>query len=145
MIIFTIIHKVDCLVQCIYQINFQFVTSAYAVSQEQLSKTNLVLFIELKRYLEISSTYITIYLDNTTFCLCAQLLSHVQIFCNPMDCTLLGSSVHGIFQARILEWVTMSSSREASQPRDRTHVSYVSCNGRQIFYHWCHLGSPNID
>ena len=134
MIIFTIIHKVDCLVQCIYQINFQFVTSAYAVSQEQLSKTNLVLFIELKRYLEISSTYITIYLDNTTFCLCAQLLSHVQIFCNPMDCTLLGSSVHGIFQARILEWVTISSSKESPRSRNQTHISCIFCIGRQILH-----------
>ena len=47
-------------------------------------------------------------------------------------------SVHGIFQARILEWVAISSSTVCSKPRDRTHVS---CIGRQILYHWCHLGS----
>ena len=40
--------------------------------------------------------------------------------CDPMDCGLPGSSVHGIFQARILEWVTISFSRRSSQPRDRT-------------------------
>ena len=44
-----------------------------------------------------------------------------------MDCSSPGSSVQGIFQARILEWVTMPSSRGSSQPRDRTHVPYVSC------------------
>ena len=37
--------------------------------------------------------------------------------CNPMDCSLPGSSVHGIFQARILEWVAISISRGSSQPR----------------------------
>ena len=38
--------------------------------------------------------------------------------CNPMDCSPPGSSVHGILQARILEWVAMPSSRGSSQPRD---------------------------
>ena len=50
-----------------------------------------------------------------------------------------GSSVHGIFQARILEWVAMASSRGSSWPRDRTLISYVSCVGRQILYHQRHL------
>ena len=40
--------------------------------------------------------------------------------CDPMDCSLQGSSVHGIFQARVLEWVAISFSRESSQLRDRT-------------------------
>ena len=43
--------------------------------------------------------------------------------CNPIDCRPLGSSVHGILQARILEWVAMPSSRGSSQPGDQTHVS----------------------
>ena len=42
---------------------------------------------------------------------------------DPVDCTPPGSSIHGILQARILEWVAMSSSRGSSQPRDRTQVS----------------------
>ena len=46
-----------------------------------------------------------------------------------------GSSVHGILQARILEWVAMPSSRGSSQPRDRTSISYVSCIGRWVLYH----------
>ena len=45
-----------------------------------------------------------------------------------------GSSVHGISQARLLEWVAISYSRRFSLPRDRTHVSCVSCRGRQILY-----------
>ena len=52
-----------------------------------------------------------------------------------MDCSLPGSSVHGIFQARILEWVAVSYSRGSSRPRDRTCVSCISCFGRQILYH----------
>ena len=45
--------------------------------------------------------------------------------CDPMDCSLPGSSVHGIFQARILEWVAISFSRGSSWPRDRTQVSCI--------------------
>ena len=53
---------------------------------------------------------------------------------DPMDCSPPGSPVLGILQARILEWVAMFSSKGSSWPRDRTHISYVSCIGRQIFY-----------
>ena len=52
--------------------------------------------------------------------------------CDPTDYNLPGSSVHGIFQARILDWVAISYSRGSSQVRDRI---YVSCIGRQILYH----------
>ena len=45
--------------------------------------------------------------------------------CDPMDCSLPGSSVHGIFQARELEWVAISFSRGSSWPRDRTQVSCI--------------------
>ena len=46
-----------------------------------------------------------------------------------MDRSLPGSSVHGILQARVLDWVAIPFSRESSQPRDGTHVSYVSYMG----------------
>ena len=46
--------------------------------------------------------------------------------CDPMDCSLPGSSVHGILQAGILEWVATSSSRRSSRPRDRTQVSCIT-------------------
>ena len=54
---------------------------------------------------------------------------------DPMDCSLPGSSIHGILQARILEWVAMPSSRGSSQPRDGTQVFSVSYTGRWILYH----------
>ena len=46
--------------------------------------------------------------------------------CNPMDCSLPRFSVHGIFQARLLEWVAISFSRGSSQPRDQTRVSRIA-------------------
>ena len=54
------------------------------------------------------------------------LLSCVWLFCDPMDCSPSGSSVHGISQARILEWVAISSSRGSSWARDQTQVSCVA-------------------
>ena len=45
--------------------------------------------------------------------------------CNPMDCSLPGSSLHGILQARVLEWVAISFSRGSSWPRDQTQVSRI--------------------
>ena len=52
-----------------------------------------------------------------------------QTHCDPIDGNLPGSSVHGIVQASILEWVVISSSRGSSQPKDQTHISY-------IYLHW---------
>ena len=49
---------------------------------------------------------------------CAKSLQSYLTLCDPMDCSPPGSSVHGILQARILEWVTMPFSKESSQPRD---------------------------
>ena len=66
---------------------------------------------------------------------CAKSFQSYPTLCNPMDCSLPVSSVHGILQARILERVAMTSFKESSQPRDRTCISYVSCIGRWVFYH----------
>ena len=63
----------------------------------------------------------------------ACVLSHVRL-CNPMDCSPPVSSVHGIIQARILEWVAISYSKGSSQSRDQTCISCISCIGRQILY-----------
>ena len=54
---------------------------------------------------------------------------------NPMDYSLPSSSVHGILQAKILEWVAMPSSRGFFWPRDQTYNSYVSWIGRSVLYH----------
>ena len=68
-------------------------------------------------------------------CMCAKLPQSRLTLCDTVDCTPPGSSVHGILQAGILEWIAISSSRESPQPRDRTCVSYISCTGRWILYH----------
>ena len=62
----------------------------------------------------------------------ADLLSRVQL-CGPI--ARRGSSVQGILQARMLEWVTVPFSGRSSPPRDRTQVSCIACTGRQILYH----------
>ena len=49
-----------------------------------------------------------------------------KTLCKPMDYSPPGSSVHGILQARILEWVSIPFSRESSQPRDQTQVSCIA-------------------
>ena len=54
-------------------------------------------------------------------------LSRVRL-CKPMDYSLPGSSLHGILQARILEWVAKPSSRGSSQPGDRTSISLCLLN-----------------
>ena len=58
--------------------------------------------------------------------------SRVRLFCNPMDCSPSSSSVRGISQVRILEWVAISSSKWPSWPRYQTWVFNVSCIRRQI-------------
>ena len=64
--------------------------------------------------------------------LCAKSLQSCLTLCDPIDCSLPDFSVHGIPQARILEWVAMLSSRGSSQPRDQTHIS---CIVRWVLYH----------
>ena len=61
-------------------------------------------------------------------------LSCVHLF-DPVDCSPPGSSVYGMLQARILQWFAISFSRGSSQPRDKIHISYVSCTGRRVLYH----------
>ena len=79
---------------------------------------------------------------------CAYVLSHVRLLVTPMDCSPLGSSVHGIFHTRILEWVAIYSSRGSSWPRDWTRGSSISHIGRQTAFTTSlslplnHMGSP---
>ena len=60
----------------------------------------------------------------------------------PLDCSPPGSSVHGISQTRILEWVVISSSREYSWPKVWTCISWVSCIDRWILHHLSHQENP---
>ena len=73
--------------------------------------------------------------NSNNHCKCVCSVTQIyQTLCDPLDHSPPGSSVHGVFQARILEWVTISFSRGSSQPRDWTLVSCVS--------YIDHLGSP---
>ena len=63
-------------------------------------------------------------------CVCVRLVGQSCLnLCDPKDCSPAGSSVHGISQTGILEWVAISSSRGSSRPRDRTCVSCISFTG----------------
>ena len=78
-------------------------------------------------------------------CLCTHAQSRPTL-CNPMDCSLPGSSVHGIFQARILEWAAVSFSRGPSWLRDRTCASCIA--GRVFTLSWkfrIRCGPKNTD
>ena len=68
-------------------------------------------------------------------CVHPKALQLCPTLCNPMDYSSLVSSVHGILEARTLEWVGMPSSRGSPQPKNRTQGSYVSSNGRRVLYH----------
>ena len=74
-------------------------------------------------------------------CVCMHVWARVHIhthlcltLCNPMNCSPLDSSVYGIFQARIREWIAISYSRGSSQSRFQTSISCIPCTGRQILY-----------
>ena len=75
--------------------------------------------------------------------LCVVVAQWCPTLCDPMNCSLSGFSIHGIFQARILKWVAVSFSRGSSQPRDWTLVScivgklyYLSHQGNPLLAYW---------
>ena len=72
-------------------------------------------------------------------CVCAQ---PCLILCNPVDSSQPGSSVHGIFQARILDWLAISFSRRSSRPGDWSCVCCISCIGRQVLYQLNYWRNP---
>ena len=80
-----------------------------------------------------------LWLSSGCFCLVAQ---SCLILCNPRDCSPRGSSVHGILQARILEWVAISFFRVSSWPRDGTQ-GLLHC--RRTLHHLHHQGSPKTE
>ena len=75
----------------------------------------------------------------------AKSLQSYLTVCDAMNSSLPGSSVRGIIQARVLEWVAMPSSKGSSQLRDRTSISYGSCTDRQVLYHECHQPGSSTD
>ena len=84
----------------------------------------------------------SVVLKTTLPCTCAKSLQSCLTLCEPMDCSPPGSSVLGTLQARILEWVAMPSSRGSSWPRDRTHVSCISCTAGRFFTPWATWEAP---
>ena len=95
---------------------------------------NLVIHMTLEKDFHL----IWIFINIQTFCsacMCAKSLQSCLTLCDPMDCSPPGSSVHEIFQARILQWVAISYSRGSSWPRDQTCIPCISCIGRQILHH----------
>ena len=80
----------------------------------------IVRFMNMLWFFHYSDTYVT----------CAQLY---LTLCNFMNCSLSGSSVHNILQARILEWVAISSCSGSSWPRDWTRISGITWIGRGFF------------
>ena len=80
----------------------------------------------------IYAMYCTLYAAGSKMRAC----THAQLcptLCYPMDCSPWGSSVHGTLQARLLEWVAISSSRGSSWPRDGSGISCVSCIVGEFF------------
>ena len=69
-----------------------------------------------------------------------KLLSRVQLY-DSMDCSLPGSSIHGTFQARVLEWVATSFSRGSSRPRNWTPVSHIA---DRWFTLWATMEAPSL-
>ena len=91
-------------------------------------------------FLEEKTTNLKRYMNPYVHCICVCVCVCVCVciqscltLCDPVDCSLPGFSVHGILQARILEWVTIFSSRGSSWPRDWT---LVSCIGGRRFNLW---------
>ena len=76
----------------------------------------------------------------------AKSLQSCPTLCDPINCSLPSSAVHGIFQARILERVAISFSKGSSQPRNQIHVSCIFYIGRWILYYcttWEAPGKPH--
>ena len=97
-------------------------------------------------------THTHIYITELLCCICetsttlqinceseSEVTQSCPTLCDPVDCSLPGSSVHGILQARILEWVAISFSRGSSRPRDRTPVSHI---GGRRFNLWATREAP---
>ena len=74
-------------------------------------------------------------------CVCARSQSYLTL-CNRMDYSPPSSSVHGIFQARILQYIASSFFRGSSRPRDQTHLSCAFCVGRWVLCQLRQLGKP---
>ena len=69
-------------------------------------------------------------------CVCVWVVQSCPTLCDPMNCSLPGSSVHGILQAKVLEWVATAFSRESSRTRDWAQVSHIAERFFTIWTMW---------
>ena len=85
--------------------------------------------------IDVWAQHLTVFKDHSLLllCCCWLVAQSCPTLCDPLDCSLPGSSIHGISQGRILGWFAVSFSRRSSQPRDQAHTS---CLGRWVLYHW---------
>ena len=105
------------------------VTLRYLSSQQDcLWVIHLLIQLSTEHLLSVRSSA-------THVCARTKFAQSCPTLCNSMDCSPPDSSVHGIFQAGILEWVAIPFSRGSFWPRGRIRVFYVSCTGRQVLYH----------
>ena len=98
---------------------------------------NMLFYLEVSQLSRWKVSDIPVGINGSQDIVCAhihtQLLQSCPTLCDAMDCSLPGFFVHGIFQARILEWVDMPSSRGSFWPRDQTRAS---CVAGRFFTHW---------
>ena len=115
----------------------------FIVSDKVVFFVYKIFFIYHWRFLRFS--FLKIYLSQDLWfcssrlicCVCMCLVTQsCPVLCHMLDCSLPGSFVHRTFQAQILEWVAISSSRGSSQPKDRTYVSCLSCTAGRFSTHW---------
>ena len=107
-----------CPVQCFLTLNFRSLRSkALGLGLSQLLRNSHVWPLAL---------WWVIFQDEHQKVKWSEFAQSCPTLCDPMDCSLPGFSVHGIFQARVLEWVAISFSRGSSWPRDWTQVSYIA-------------------
>ena len=64
--------------------------------------------------------------------------------CDPIDCNLQGSSVHGVLQARMVEWVAIFLLQKTFPTQGSNPQQLLLLHWREIVYHWRHLGSPPL-
>ena len=81
---------------------------------------------EVGSHFLLQGTCICVYIHMWCVCALCSFMKLCLTLCNPMDCSPPGSSVHGIFQVRILKWVAISFSRGSSCPRDGTQASCIT-------------------
>ena len=111
----------DCHIFFLFLLWYNILTK-FTILTISISFRNITFYIQLKNLYGLSTIPFPSSLEKWSE---VKWLSHVQL-CNPMDCSPPGSSAHGIFQARILEWVATSFSRVSSRPRDWTQVSCIT-------------------